>query len=61
MNSRLTVSFIFTHGYLGISGGPGGRYGAGGGVATIPSFIIVARGGGIDATGIPGKNGTIGE
>ncbi len=54
-NFRLTALSTFTLGCLGISGGHGDRYGAGGGIATIPG-TVVAHGGGTDAIGIYGDN-----
>lgn len=60
MSFRLTALSTFTPGYLGTTGGRGGRYGAGGGTATIPG-TVAARGGGTAATGIPGDNRSYGS
>lgn len=55
MNSRLTASSTFTPGCLGITGGHGDPYGAGGGNVTILSITIAARTGGTAVTGTPGE------
>jgi len=55
-NFRLTALSTFIPGCLGTTGGHGGHFGAGGGIAIIPSTTTVARGGGTAVTGIPGEN-----